>query len=78
MSERSKRHQRRPSQGVFVIPDDLSAPLPDSNIPTSPAQAPAPPREKTTVGGGGVHLPPQTPPSKPVEETPSSDRYTKG
>ncbi|PIN11955.1 hypothetical protein CDL12_15420 [Handroanthus impetiginosus] len=74
MSQRTNRHQRRPSQGVFVMPDNLSdPPLEDIAPPPTVAQAPPPPQEKS---GGGVK-PPQ-PPSKPAEEMPTSDRSRKG
>ncbi|GFP90163.1 hypothetical protein PHJA_001160200 [Phtheirospermum japonicum] len=41
MSQRANRHQRRPSQGVFAIPDNLTEDI----APTPPpaAQAPHPP-----------------------------------
>ncbi|PIN11205.1 hypothetical protein CDL12_16206 [Handroanthus impetiginosus] len=75
MSQRANRHQRRPSQGVFVIPDNLSAPLPEDIAPPQAAtQPPHPPQDRL---GGGVHLPPQ-PPAKPAEEMPISDRSIKG
>ncbi|KAG8374309.1 hypothetical protein BUALT_Bualt11G0118300 [Buddleja alternifolia] len=79
MSQRTKRHHRRPSQGVFAIPDDLSDHLPTGIAPPPPpaARAQAPPPHQERSGGGGVHLPPQ-PPAKPSEETPASDPSTKG
>lgn len=77
MSQRANRHQRRPSQGVFVIPDNLTAPLPEEIAPPPPAaQAPPHPQPEKS-SGGGVHLPPQPPP-KPAEEMPISDRSSKG
>ncbi|KAL1565927.1 hypothetical protein AAHA92_01601 [Salvia divinorum] len=77
MSQRANRHQRRPSQGVFVIPDNLTAPLPDEIAPPPAAtQPPHPPPEKSG-GGGGVHLPPHPPP-KPAEEMQASDGSSRG
>ncbi|KAG8376867.1 hypothetical protein BUALT_Bualt09G0108700 [Buddleja alternifolia] len=72
----NNRHQRRPSQGVFVFPDNFSAPLTEDIAPPPVAavQAPPPVQEKS---GGGVHLPPQ-PPAKPAEEMPTSDGKIKG
>lgn len=77
MSQRANRHQRRPSQGVFVIPDNLSDPLPEDIAPPPPAaQAPHPPLERSS-GGGGVQLPPQPPAKRAEEVPPTSDRSTK-
>ncbi|KAL1541239.1 hypothetical protein AAHA92_25488 [Salvia divinorum] len=71
MSQRANRHQRRPSQCVFVIPDNLTAPMPDEIAPPPPAaQPPHPTPEKN---GGGVHLLP-----KPAEKMPASDRSSRG
>ncbi|KAL7133336.1 hypothetical protein ABFS83_12G134000 [Erythranthe nasuta] len=77
MSERANRHRRRPSQGVFVLPDNLSDPLTDDIAPAPPAaQAPHPPQERS-AGGAGVQLPPQPPQPKRAEEKPNPDRSGK-
>ncbi|KAL8504651.1 hypothetical protein ACS0TY_016000 [Phlomoides rotata] len=76
MSLRANRHQRRPSQSVFVIPENLTAPLTAEEIAPPPpvAQPPVPPPEKSS---DGVHLPP-VPPPKPAEKMPTSDRSRSG
>ena len=46
MSERVGRHQRRLSQGVFVIPDNLSAPPPDNGGGDKVTPPPLPPQRE--------------------------------
>ncbi|KAL6496229.1 hypothetical protein OROGR_029487 [Orobanche gracilis] len=77
MSERANRHQRRQSQGVFDIPDNLTEALQEEIAPPRPsAQAPRTPPGINGGGGGRVHFPPQ-PPAKTTEEMPISDRAGK-
>ena len=77
MSQKTNRHQRKPSQGAFVFPDDLSDPLPKNDAGGSkaaPAPAPAPPGSTAGVAhppltvdkSGAPGLPP--PPAKSLEE----------
>ncbi|KAL1822634.1 hypothetical protein ACET3Z_009412 [Daucus carota] len=67
MSEKAapSRHRRRPSQGIFMLPDDLSAPPPENSggniVVPPPSQAPPLPRH-----GGAA--PPQAPAVKSAEE----------
>ncbi|KAL3531840.1 hypothetical protein ACH5RR_005361 [Cinchona calisaya] len=75
MSQKSSRHQRKPSQGVFVIPDNLTDPLPKDDAeksnkdaaPGSTGSAAAQP--PLMAEKGGVPLPPSpSPPAKSSEE----------
>ncbi|KAL3628606.1 hypothetical protein CASFOL_027652 [Castilleja foliolosa] len=72
MSQRNNRHQRRPSQSIFVLPENISDPLFDETAPPSgaTAQPPPPPRQKND--GGFVHMPPQPPSKRQPEEMHSS------
>ncbi|CAK9161805.1 unnamed protein product, partial [Ilex paraguariensis] len=52
MSQRANRHQRRPSQSVFVFPDNLSAPFSDNDggdKVAPPSQVQLPPKENGVV-----------------------------
>ncbi|CAI9098184.1 OLC1v1034790C1 [Oldenlandia corymbosa var. corymbosa] len=63
MSHKGNRHQRRPSQGVFVFPDNLSDPLPKNDAGEQPSKGLSgvdPP--VSVVDRNGVPLP--TPPAK--------------
>ncbi|GAA0147377.1 hypothetical protein LIER_07093 [Lithospermum erythrorhizon] len=64
MSQKPSRHSRRPSQGVFLLPDDLSAPLPESGGATT--KMVAQPKENNC----GIPLPP---PPKSLEEMSTKD-----
>ncbi|KAL3536374.1 hypothetical protein ACH5RR_004835 [Cinchona calisaya] len=71
MSEKTNRHQRRPSQGVFVFPDNLSDPFPKNDAEESKVAAlgstPAVAHPPLTVEkGDGLPVPP--PPAKSLEE----------
>lgn len=66
MSQKVGRHQRRLSQGVFVIPDNLSAPPPDNGGGDKVAPPPLPPqREDCAAPSAPAQLPA---PAKSLEE----------
>lgn len=77
MSQKSNRHQRKPSQGVFVFPDNLSDPLPKNDAEESKAASAAAAAGGSTASvahppsmfeKGGVSLPPSAPAAKVLEE----------
>ncbi|ESR42297.1 hypothetical protein CICLE_v10013245mg [Citrus x clementina] len=59
MSEKSSRHQRRPSQGVFINFDDLSSPISD-NVAGAPDQPQAQPSDDNQIR---APLPPSSAPA---------------
>ncbi|KAK9189822.1 hypothetical protein WN943_018421 [Citrus x changshan-huyou] len=59
MSEKSSRHQRRPSQGVFINFDDLSSPISD-NVAGAPDQLQAQPSDDHQIRSP---LPPSSAPT---------------
>ncbi|KZV51785.1 hypothetical protein F511_11473 [Dorcoceras hygrometricum] len=76
MSQRNHRHQRRPSQGVFVLPENLSDPLPGDTAGWE-SKVRQPPHSDTQAQPP-AHLPPPQAPPKPVEQMPFPDRASKG
>ncbi|KAJ0028608.1 hypothetical protein Pint_35449 [Pistacia integerrima] len=70
MSARASRHQRRPSQSVFIDFDDLSHPISDNVIvdkPSSPPSNHAQPSFQIRAP-----LPPSQPPPSPAVEPPEN------
>ncbi|KAL8125870.1 hypothetical protein AgCh_013248 [Apium graveolens] len=66
MSEKaaSSGHRRRPSQGIFALPDDLSAPPVEFSVGEHTVVVPPPNQAPPRHGGA----PPQPPPVKSSEE----------
>lgn len=69
MSEKaaaSSGHRRRPSQGIFMLPDDLSAPLAPIEFSVGAHTVVVPPPNQAPPRHSGA--PPQPPPVKSSEE----------
>lgn len=58
MSARASRHQRRPSQSVFINFDDLSSPISDNAIVDNPSSPPSNRAQQSSQ----IRAPPSLPP----------------